>query len=355
MIAFKVGFQRIRAKLFSALNTFTYITLILTSPISYPVSKILNLVLKKERPTLFTRSELHTLIKMHGPLASPEDYDSPSTDISLPLSSSPTPPSSLILSTELDNAHFDASLVGLVQKNTKVSVLRRNGCSSLVEKDKTTSVKSELSEDEVRMISNILGLRDQTCNEIMSPLDNLFVLHTTDIIDKEFLSKITNCELSYVPVCINNDRSKMRGVINVHKVLACNALTNGSSLGDLIGRENPPWFQPLIYVSEKMSILTLLGIFRDAPQNRIVAVTNEVAFDSTSTIKCKIRGFGGPNDSHLAFYFEQRRQIQGLLKYGSNQTTQPSDFLSPANVQLIRATGIVTWKSLMDHLIKAPK
>uniref|UniRef100_A0A0X3P8D4 DUF21 domain-containing protein At4g33700 n=1 Tax=Schistocephalus solidus TaxID=70667 RepID=A0A0X3P8D4_SCHSO len=183
-------FKRYNLKLSYYMLPFTYITLILTSPISYPVSKILNLVLKKERPTLFTRSELHTLIKMHGPLASPEDYDSPSTDISLPLSSSPTPPSSLILSTELDNAHFDASLVGLVQKNTKVSVLRRNGCSSLVEKDKTTSVKSELSEDEVRMISNILGLRDQTCNEIMSPLDNLFVLHTTDIIDKEFLSKV---------------------------------------------------------------------------------------------------------------------------------------------------------------------
>ncbi|BHF78962.1 hypothetical protein SprV_0602207900 [Sparganum proliferum] len=346
-------FKRHNLKLSYYMLPFTYITLILTAPISYPVSRILNLVLKKEGPTLFTRSEIKLLIKMHGPVPSLEVSDSSGGEISSPLSLSCTPPSSLLLPTESDTNISDAPLVGSIHNDAKFSSLQSYGCSPVIEKSGTLTTQSELSEDEVRMISSILSLRDGTTNDILLPIDKAFILHTTDLMGKEFFSRITDCGIPYVPVCIGDDRSRLRGVINVQKLLACNILASENNLGDLIGKEKPPWFQPLPYVSDRMNLLTLLGVLRDTPYDRVVAVTSEIAFDSTSIIKCQLVGFGEPGKSHLTFSFEQRHQMQDPFKYGSNQTTQQDDFVSSGNAQLIRATGIVTWRSLMDHLFKA--
>ncbi|KAL7054661.1 hypothetical protein AAHC03_025873 [Spirometra sp. Aus1] len=332
---------------------FTYITLILTAPISYPVARILNLILKKEGPTLFTRSEIQLLIKMHGPASSLKISDPSGREISSPVSLSSTPPSSLLLPNESDNNVSDAPLVGSVHNDAKFSSLQSYGCSPVIEKSGALTSQCELSEEEVRMISNILSLRDGTSNDILLPIDKAFILHTTDLMNKEFFSRITCCEIPYVPVCIGNDRSRLRGVINVQKLLACNIVASENNLGNLIGQEKPPWFQPLLYVSDRMNLLTLLGVLRDTPHDRVVAVTSEIALDSTSIIKCQLVGFAEPEKSHLAFSFEQRDQMQGPFKYGSQQTTQPDDFVSSGNAQRIRATGIVTWKSLVDHLLKA--
>nr|VZI27013.1 unnamed protein product [Spirometra erinaceieuropaei] len=270
---------------------------------------------------------------MHGPASSLKISDPSGREISSPVSLSSTPPSSLLLPNESDNNVSDAPLVGSVHNDAKFSSLQSYGCSPVIEKSGALTSQCELSEEEVRMISNILSLRDGTSSDILLPIDKAFILHTTDLMNKEFFSRITCCEIPYVPVCIGNDRSRLRGVINVQKLLACNI--------------------PLLYVSDRMNLLTLLGVLRDTPHDRVVAVTSEIALDSTSIIKCQLVGFAEPEKSHLAFSFEQRDQMQGPFKYGSQQTTQPDDFVSSGNAQRIRATGIVTWKSLMDHLLKA--
>ena len=93
----------------------------------------------------------------------------------------------------------------------------------------------------------------------MVPLENVFMLNTKDIFDRDLIKKIKLEGYSEIPICINNDRQKILGVLRTKIIL----MAEEKHMNKKIGKRFP--LQKTLIVSQDNSIFysEILMIFQE--------------------------------------------------------------------------------------------
>jgi metal transporter CNNM len=69
---------------------------------------------------------------------------------------------------------------------------------------KVTTDVNDLDKDEVNIISGVLEMRKKTVGDIMTPIDDAYMLPITAILDFETISEIMNSGEIYFDTFVNN-------------------------------------------------------------------------------------------------------------------------------------------------------
>ncbi|CAK9296468.1 unnamed protein product [Gordionus sp. m RMFG-2023] len=195
----------------------TRIIMGLTSPVSYPVSRCLDAVLGEEIGSVYDRQRLLELVKMMA--ATP--CNSVQSDISNgSVINKANPP--------IFNRKKGGSLVDASTKNSSLSPHKRaslkppkNNRSSNKNKpnSKSTRFKSEgdlaaLRKDEADIIAGALAMNSKKVGEIMTPLERVFAIPYSSILDFETLASIVASGYTRIPVYNEPDKSNILGLLN---------------------------------------------------------------------------------------------------------------------------------------------
>lgn len=89
----------------------------------------------------------------------------------------------------------------------------------------------------------------------MVPLDDVFMLNTKDIFDRDLIKRIRMAGFSEIPICINNDRQNILGVLRAKTIL----MAEEKHMNKKIGKRFP--LQKALIVAQDTSILEMLMIF----------------------------------------------------------------------------------------------
>ena len=75
----------------------------------------------------------------------------------------------------------------------------------------------QLDEDEVTIISSVLGLSEKSIESIMTPIEDVYTLSTTQILDQDTIDQILQEGYSRVPIW-SGEKTNFVGMLLVKKV-----------------------------------------------------------------------------------------------------------------------------------------
>lgn len=194
-------FARHGAPLGAALTPFVYVAMALLFVVAYPVSKVLDLMLGIDHPTLYRRAELKALVNLHG---------------------------------ESDSANGDSC-------------------------QRTQDVENaeKLTHDEFLMIQGVLEMRDKTARHAMIPIDSVFMLSIDECLDEATMIKILNSSYSRVPV-YEGTFHQIVGILMVKALIQVDVRTP-IPIRDL---QQSRSLRPPHFISDRMSLFDLLNHFQ---------------------------------------------------------------------------------------------
>jgi metal transporter CNNM len=161
-------------------------------------------------------------------------------------------------------------------------------------KIKKSGADDDLNEEEIKIISSTLDIRNKRVFELMIPLNNCFFLKNTDIIDENLIKKIQNKNYTKIPV-FNN--SSCVGFLKVKKLLNIGSFT-GKQVIEL-GIDSLP-----IHIHKYTNLLEALRIMQESKHSILIVI------DSISEKNGIIRNL---SNSHSKISFKNSSKILGFI------------------------------------------
>ncbi|KND04942.1 uncharacterized protein SPPG_00632 [Spizellomyces punctatus DAOM BR117] len=112
----------------------------------------------------------------------------------------------------------------------------------------------ELIHDEVGIISAVLDLKDKTVRQIMTPLEDVFMLEASQVVDVELIKQVIGRGHSRVPVYQRN-RSNLVAILLVKRLIGYN-VEKAKRINDF-----PLTYLPI--VDDKTSLFDMLNFFQE--------------------------------------------------------------------------------------------
>ena len=178
-------------------SSFTWFLLYALYPVALPVSKVLDYVFEHESDTNLSRNELEALVILQN-----------------------------------DSCRQEYNKVG----------------------DVNDSEPSELSRDEIGIMTGVLRVSRMSARDAMIPLDKVCMISSSVLLDETTLRRIVNCGYSRFPVFSENDRHFILGFLLVKSLITLNPVEK-KSVSSL------KLYEPIV-VHPTEDLLEMLNIFQ---------------------------------------------------------------------------------------------
>jgi len=197
--------------------------------IGYPLSKLLDWIFGHENGSYYRRPQLKALIDIHGPSKTIEDRLNESPQI-----------------TEVPRSPL------------KFENIEKN--------------HHQLSIQEVNIIKGALDLTMMTAKDALVPMDKVFMLSDTAILNKQTLRQILCLSHSRIPIYHGTERRLIQGIILTKMLIQFNS-SETITVQKLI--QNNRCFQPLRYVTETTPLYDLLQLFKTGKTGHMAVVVKD--------------------------------------------------------------------------------
>lgn len=98
---------------------------------------------------------------------------------------------------------------------SRLSINQITFAQRLNELVKVTKDHNDLDKDEVNIISGVLEMRKKTVGDVMTPIEDAYMLPIESIMDFETISKIMDSGYSRIPVYEEDDRKNISSVLYI--------------------------------------------------------------------------------------------------------------------------------------------
>lgn len=273
-------------------NDFTYSLMILTSPLSFTLGKILDKVIGEKHRYRLLNSDIKALIEMHKinhlkELAA--ENESPITKLSI----------------SRKHSHSDS-----MNNN------RQSSCDSFelnnANLNSSTNNKIGLNDEEANLMISALEIREKQVIELMIPIKSTFMIDYDEKLDKTKLKQIVDKGYSRIPVYANHNIQDILGLVRIKQLILVD-INENKTLRELGIRLKAP-----LVIHPSLNLIDLLREFRKGK-------------------------------SHMAFITEQVEKLQ--KKFGLSRTNSISNNLILFNkTKEIKILGIVTLEDVIEHM-----
>jgi metal transporter CNNM len=202
-----------QVKIASIISPITKGLMLLTSPISYPLAKLLDHLLGEHHKSRFLNNDLKALIELHTINA-------------------------------LKQIHFQAE-------------------------DSTGENKMGLHDEQANLMISALEIREKKVIELMIPIKNTFMIDYDEVLDKFKLQLILERGYSRIPVFSNHDRNDIDGLLRIKNLIGIDFNQN-KTLRELgIDLKKP------LVISPRSSLIDVLREFRKG-KSHMAFITEQV-------------------------------------------------------------------------------
>ena len=201
-----------QVKIASIVAPLTKGLMFLTSPISYPIAKLLDLLLGEHHKSRFLNNDLKVLIELHTINA-------------------------------LERINFRA--------------------------DSTGENKMGLQDEQANLMISALEIREKKVIELMIPIKNTFMIDYDEVLDKFKLQLILEGGYSRIPVYSNHDRNDIVGLLRIKSVIGVDFNQNKTFRELGIELKKP------LVISPRSSLIDLLREFRKG-KSHMAFITEQV-------------------------------------------------------------------------------
>ena len=120
----------------------------------------------------------------------------------------------------------------------------------------------KLEDDEVNIIQSVLELRDKKVQDIMTPIENTFMISVDSKIDASCLKQIADGGHSRIPVYKGTDRENIIGMILVKSLISLHFQPQEEGVTANL-RNMPGMIIGLPVISEQMPIFDVINLFQE--------------------------------------------------------------------------------------------
>ena len=278
----------------------TYSLMLVSCPLTYPLSKVLERLLGEKHKYRLLNSDIKALIELHKInhiTELTEGMNGVITQLPQNINSE-----SINNNNNNNNSH---------QQHTKRSSdsFEFNRSSNVV----SIQNKMGLHDEEANLMISALEIREKQAIELMIPFTSTFMVDYDEKLDKSKLRHILNKGYSRIPVYGNHNRQDILGLVRIKQLILLDKYTN-KSLRDLGIRLKTP-----LVIHPSLNVFELLKEFRKGK-------------------------------SHMAFVTEQVNKLQS--KFGLSRTNSiavNNAIVFNKNIE-IHIMGIITLEDVIEHI-----
>ena len=281
------------------LYNLTYSLMLVSCPITYPLSKLLERLLGEKHKYRLLNSDIKALIELHKINHLKELTEGMSGAVTQLPQSRNYIRSSRSESMNNNNQHTKQS----------IDSFEYNRHSNVI----SIQNKMGLHDEEANLMISALEIREKQAIELMIPFTSTFMIDYDEKLDKSKLRHIINKGYSRIPVYGNHNRQDILGLVRIKQLILLDKYTN-KSLRDLGIRLKTP-----LVIHPSLNVFDLLKEFRKGK-------------------------------SHMAFVTEQVNKLQS--KFGLSRTNSISlnnAIVFNHNIE-IQIMGIITLEDVIEHI-----
>ena len=271
----------------------THYLMVITSPITFPLGKILDKVIGEKHRFRLLNSDIKALIEMHKINHLKELADeTPITKLSISRKHS--------YNDSVSNNNRNSSSCDSFELNN----VNLNSSSN--------NNKMGLNDEEANLMISALEIREKQVIELMIPIKSTFMIDYDEKLDRSKLKQIVDKGYSRIPVYANHNIQDILGLVRIKQLILVD-INENKSLRELGIRLKAP-----LVIHPSLNLIDLLREFRKGK-------------------------------SHMAFITEQVDRLQ--KKFGLSRTNSISNNLIIFNkTKEIKILGIITLEDVIEHM-----
>ena len=280
----------------------TYSLMLVSCPLTYPLSKVLERLLGEKHKYRLLNSDIKALIELHKINHITELTEGMNGVI-----------------TQLPQNRNSESINGSSNNNNNHQQQHTKRSSDSFEFNRSSNVVSSITnkvglhDEEANLMISALEIREKQAIELMIPFTSTFMVDYDEKLDKSKLRHIINKGYSRIPVYGNHNRQDILGLVRIKQLILLDKYTN-KSLRDLGIRLKTP-----LVIHPSLNVFALLKEFRKGK-------------------------------SHMAFVTEQVNKLQS--KFGLSRTNSiavNNAIVFNKNIE-IHIMGIITLEDVIEHI-----